>query len=97
MDGGGGDLRGVGGGEFAVDDGVEDGGAEGTADGAGGEGEARGGREEGVRRGELDEGDEQCQGARLPNARENIEPDLGVGHGWGDGAIADCSVAKKRF
>lgn len=52
-------LRHEGGFEFAVVDGVEDGGAECAADGAGGETETRCSGEEGVPGGELDQGYEE--------------------------------------
>lgn len=81
--GGGADSAGEIGRQPAVDDGVEDGGAEGTADGARAEAQPRRRAEVGVRRGELDEGDEEGEGAGLPDAREDVDGVLRAGPGGG--------------
>ena len=76
--------------DVPTDDSVDDGGAEGAADGAGGEGQAGRRREEGVGRGELHAGDQKRQGPGLPDAGDDVEADLRLVPGRLDISVADC-------
>jgi hypothetical protein len=78
--------------KLAVDDGVQNRGAERTADGASGECKAGRGGKEGMWSGELDKGDQEGEGPGLADAGEDVEANLGVVHAGCDDRVADGSV-----
>ena len=77
------------GGQFIVRDDVEDGGSEGTADGAGGKCETGGGGEVAVGGGELDESDEEGERSCLSYAGDDVVSYLSVVQRGVDGGVAD--------